>query len=131
MPASRKHGLGQIVWSPLAMGVLTGKYKPGEQPPKDSRAGQGGVVWEQFMSDATLEAVQRLRPIADALGMPMSTLAIAWVLQNDNVSAAIIGATKPEQVQENVKASGVRLSDDVMKEIDEALAGAIFWRAED
>jgi voltage-dependent potassium channel beta subunit len=131
MPASRKHGLGQIVWSPLAMGVLTGKYRPGEQPPQDSRAGQGGVVWAQFMSDATLEAVQRLRPIAEGLGMPMSTLAIAWVLQNDNVSAAIIGATKPEQVHENVKASGVRLSEDVMKEIDQALGDSIFWRPED
>ena len=126
MPLCRKEGLGQIVWSPLAMGVLTGKYLPGEQPPKESRVGQGGEVWDEYMQDETLAAVQRLRPIADDLGLSMATLALAWVLHNDNVSAAIIGATKPEQVHENVKASGVDLDDDVMKKIDEALGGAVF-----
>jgi voltage-dependent potassium channel beta subunit len=125
IPLCRKEGLGQIVWSPLAMGVLTGKYKPGEQPPSESRAGKGGVVWDQYMSDETLEAVQKLVPIAQDVGVSLATLALAWILQNDNVSAAIIGATKPEQVHENVKASGVKIDHDVMKRIDEALQGVV------
>jgi aryl-alcohol dehydrogenase-like predicted oxidoreductase len=129
IPLSRKERIGQIVWSPLAMGVLTGKYKPGEQPPKESRAGQGGVVDEEYMKDSTLAAVQQLRPIADDLGISMAALALAWVLQNDNISAAIIGATKPEQVTENVKASGVRLDGDVLRRIDDILGDAIFWQA--
>lgn len=126
MPLCREKGIGQIVWSPLAMGVLTGKYKPGEQPPKESRAGQGGVVSDRYMSDETLEAVQRLIPIADEVGVSLATLALAWILQNDNVSAAIIGATRPEQVRENVKASGLELDEGVMKRIDEALEGVYF-----
>ena len=126
MPLCRKEGLGQIVWSPLAMGVLTGKYKPGEQPPRESRAGQGGAISDEYMSDETLEAVQRLVPIAKDQGVSMATLALAWILQNDNVSSAIIGATKPEQVRENVKASGLRLDADVMQRIDEALQGVVF-----
>ncbi|MEA2506727.1 MAG: hypothetical protein QOH48_1345 [Actinomycetota bacterium] len=127
MPLSRKRGLGQIVWSPLAMGVLSGKYKPGEQPPSESRAGKGGEVAEEFMKDSTLAAVQRLRPIADDLGISMAALAVAWVLRNDNVSAAIIGATKPQQVEENVKASGVKLEEEVLGRIDDILGDAIFW----
>jgi len=127
IPLCRKEGLGQIVWSPLAMGVLTGKYKPGEQPPRESRAGQGGAVSDRYMSDETLEAVQRLVPIAEEAGVSLATLALAWILQNDNVSAAIIGATKPEQIHENVKASGMRLEDDVMQRIDEALQGVVFY----
>jgi voltage-dependent potassium channel beta subunit len=127
MPLCRKRGIGQIVWSPLAMGVLTGKYKPGEQPPGESRAAKGGEVEEEYMKDSTLAAVQRLRPIAEDSKISMAALAVAWVLQNDNVSAAIIGATKPEQVEENVKASGVRLDDQVLKNIDDILEEAIFW----
>jgi voltage-dependent potassium channel beta subunit len=127
MPMSRESGIGQIVWSPLAMGVLTGKYEPGKQPPRDSRAAQGGSVGSHFMKDRTLEAVQELRPIAEDVGLSMANLALAWVLQNDNVSAAIMGASRPEQVHENVKASGVRLDDEVMGRIDQALKGVIVY----
>jgi aryl-alcohol dehydrogenase-like predicted oxidoreductase len=121
----RDEGIGQIVWSALAMGVLTGKYKPGEKPARDTRAGSGGAIEDDYLSDRTLTAVQNLRPIADELGLTMATLAIAWVLHNDNVSSAIIGATRPEQVEENVEASGVKLDDDHMKRIDEFLDGVI------
>jgi voltage-dependent potassium channel beta subunit len=123
IPLCRKEGLGQVVWSPLAMGVLTGKYKPGEKPPEGTRGASGHGLEKSYMSDKTLIAVQNLRPIADELGVSMATLALAWVLQNDNVSSAIIGATRPEQVSENVKASGMSLSDDVMRRIDEVLDG--------
>ena len=122
MPLCRKEGLGQVVWSPLAMGVLTGKYKPGEPPPESSRGAIGSGVGP-YLNDKTLTAVQNLRPIADGLGMKMATLALAWVLQNDNVSSAIIGATRPEQIRENVKATAVVLTEDVLARIDEALEG--------
>ncbi len=125
MPLSRKEGIGQIVWSPLAMGVLTGKYKPGEPPPAGTRAAYGSGIRTQFLSDETLSAVQRLVPIANELGLTMAQLALAWVLQNDNVSAAIIGATKPEQVTDNVAAAGVRLDDHVLARIDDALGDVI------
>lgn len=125
MPLCREEGIGQIVWSPLAMGVLTGKYKPGEPPPEGSRGAYGHGVREQYLTEETLRAVQGLRPIAEDVGVSMATLALAWVLQNDNVSAAIIGATRAEQVTENVKAAGVELSDDVLKRIDEVLADVI------
>jgi voltage-dependent potassium channel beta subunit len=128
MPLCRQRAIGQIVWSPMAMGVLTGKYKPGEQPPSESRAGKGGVVEQEYMKNETLTAIQRLRPIAEDLKISMAALAIAWVLQNDNVSAAIIGATKPEQVEENVKASGVMLDEGVRRQVDEILGDAIFWQ---
>jgi voltage-dependent potassium channel beta subunit len=123
MPLCREEGLRQIVWSPLAMGVLTGKYKPGEKPARDTRAGKGGVIEDDYLSDRTLTAVQNLRPIADELGLTMAALAIAWVLHNDNVSSAIIGATRPEQVEENVAASRVKLDDDVLRRIDDVLEG--------
>ena len=123
IPRCAKDGLGQIVWSPLAMGVLTGKYKPGQGYAEGTRAASGSGIRQEFLSERTLTAVQGLRPIADEAGLSMATLAVAWVLQNENVSAAIIGATKPEQVKENVKAAGVRLSDDVMAEIDDVLDG--------
>lgn len=125
MALCRNEGIGQICWSPLAMGVLTGKYKPGEPPPQGSRGAYGQGVSQDYLSEATLRAVQDLRPIADDLGLSMATLALAWVLQNDNVSAAIIGATKPEQVTENVKASGIKLEDTTLKAIDEALADVV------
>ena len=125
VPLCEDEGVGQIVWSPLAMGVLTGKYEPGKQPPADSRAGQGGEVGSHFMKDQTLEAVSQLKPIAQDVGLSMANLALAWVLQNENVSAAIMGATRPEQVRENVKASGVELDDEVMGRIDDALKGVI------
>ena len=126
MPLCRKEGLGQVVWSPLAMGVLTGKYEPGKPPPAGTRGERGQGLNRRYLNEDTLTAVQKLRPIADELGLEMSTLALAWVLQNDNVAAAIIGATRPEQVTENVKASGVQLSDDVLRRIDEVLEGVIY-----
>jgi aryl-alcohol dehydrogenase-like predicted oxidoreductase len=124
VPLSRKEGIGQIVWSPIAQGVLTGKYKPGAKPPAGSRATDkksGAGMISRWMRPEVLEAVQKLQPVADSVGLSMSQLAIAWVLQNDNVSSAIMGATKPSQVKENVKASGVRLDASVMKAIDSAL----------
>jgi len=124
VPLSRKEGIGQIVWSPIAQGVLTGKYKPGAKPPAGSRATDkksGAGMISRWMRDEVLEAVQKLQSVADSVGLTMSQLAIAWVLQNDNVSSAIMGATKPSQVKENVKASGVKLDASVMKAIDSAL----------
>jgi aryl-alcohol dehydrogenase-like predicted oxidoreductase len=124
VPLSRNEGIGQIVWSPIAQGVLTGKYKPGAKPPAGSRATDkksGAGMISRWMRDEVLEAVQKLKPVADSVGLSMSQLAIAWVLQNDNVSSAIMGATKPSQVKENVKASGVKLDASVMKAIDSAL----------
>lgn len=124
VPLSRKEGIGQIVWSPVTQGVLTGKYKPGGKLPAGSRATDkksGAGMISRWMRDDVLEAVQKLAPIADSVGLTMSQLAIAWVLQNDNVSSAIMGATKPSQVKENVKAAGVKLESSVMTAIDKAL----------
>src|SRR6478752_197617 len=127
VPTSEKEGLSQIVWSPLAQGVLTGKYRPGEQPPADSRAGHAevGGSMRGFMTDDILGRVQDLRPVADDLGLSMAQLALAWVLQNKNVAAAIIGASRPEQVADNVKAAGVRLDADVLKRIDGILGDVV------
>ena len=128
VPTSEKEGVSQIVWSPLAQGVLTGKYLPGEQPPAGSRATdpEAGRFIQRFLADDdVLTRVQQLRPIADDLGLTMAQLAVAWVLQNRNVAAAIIGATRPEQVHDNVKAAGVTLDDDVLKRIDEALGDVV------
>jgi aryl-alcohol dehydrogenase-like predicted oxidoreductase len=126
---SRKEGLSQIVWSPVAQGVLTGKYQPGEEPPEGSRAtdtaGGGAAFVKGWMSDDVLTKVQGLRLVAEKVGLTMAQLAVAWVLQNDNVAAAIIGASRPEQVAENVKAAGVTLEDDVMAAIDSALGDAV------
>jgi aryl-alcohol dehydrogenase-like predicted oxidoreductase len=124
IPTSQELGLGQIVWSPIAQGVLTGKYEPGRPPPPGSRAtdeksGAGFIA--RLMRDDVLTAVQRLKPLAEQAGLTMAQLAVAWVLQNPNVSSAIVGATKPSQLEDNVKASGVRLDADLLKAIDEAL----------
>ncbi len=124
IPLSQKEGIGQIVWSPMAQGVLTGKYLPGKKAPSGSRATDkksGAAMISRWMTDEVLTAVQKLRPIAQSLDLSMSQLALAWVLQNPNVSSAIMGATKPSQVKENVKASGVKLDESVMKAIDTAL----------
>ena len=124
VPTSRELGIGQIVWSPIAQGVLTGKYLPGQAPPTGSRAtdDKGGAdMISRWMEDDVLERVQRLRPIAEGVGLTPAQLAVAWVLQNDNVSAAIIGASRPEQVTDNVKAAGVKLDDATMKSIDEVI----------
>ena len=128
VPASRVAGVSQIVWSPIAQGVLTGKYRPGEQLPEGSRAAHqhvGQSISGRVGDEGLLQAVQGLRPIAEDHSLTMAQLAVAWVLQNENVSAAIIGASRPEQVQENVQASGVRLEPDVMSRIDEVLAGYV------
>jgi aryl-alcohol dehydrogenase-like predicted oxidoreductase len=127
VPTSEKEGISQIVWSPLAQGVLTGKYLPGRQPPADSRGGHAevGGSMQRFLRDDVLTAVQGLRPVAEDLGLSMAQLAIAWVLQNPNVAAAIIGATRPEQVHDNVAAAGVVLDADVLARIDEALRDVV------
>jgi aryl-alcohol dehydrogenase-like predicted oxidoreductase len=128
VPASREAGLSQIVWSPIAQGVLTGKYQPGQAPPAGSRATDeksGANFISRFLRDDLLTAVQGLKPIADEVGLSMAQLAVAWVLQNDNVASAIIGATRPEQVAENVKAAGVQLDADVLKKIDDVLDGFV------
>jgi aryl-alcohol dehydrogenase-like predicted oxidoreductase len=123
-PKCHEHGIGQIVWSPLAQGILTGKYLPGQKPPADSRAASetmGGFLTDR-LDDRKLANVQKLKPIAAELGLSMSQLALAWVLRRPEVASAIIGASRPEQVEENAKASGVKLSAEALKRIDEALA---------
>ena len=125
VPTCEELGLGQIVWSPIAQGVLTGKYLPGAPLPAGSRATDekgGADVVARLLSDDVLERVQLLKPLADQAGLTMAQLSVAWVLQNSNVSAAIIGASRPEQVTENVKAAGVKLDADLLKKMDEILA---------
>jgi aryl-alcohol dehydrogenase-like predicted oxidoreductase len=127
-PASRELGISQVVWSPIAQGVLTGKYLPGEQPPAGSRATDehgGANAIQRWMTDDVLGRVQQLRPIADELGLSLAQLAVAWVLQNDNVATAIVGASRPEQIAENVKASGVEIPDVLLARIDEVLGDAV------
>lgn len=128
VPACTELGLSQIVWSPLAQGVLSGKYAPGQQPPAGSRATDdkgGSQMISRWMNQDVLAAVQRLRPIAESAGLSMAQLAVAWVLQNPGVASAIIGASRPEQVAENVRASGVRLDAQVLAQIDAALSGVV------
>lgn len=127
VPTSEELGVSQIVWSPMAQGVLTGKYLPGQQPPVGSRAsgGEGAQMIERWMREDVLNAVQKLVPIAADMGLTLSQLAIAWVLTNRNVAAAIIGASRPEQIDENVKAAGVTLPGDVMSAIDYALGDLV------
>jgi aryl-alcohol dehydrogenase-like predicted oxidoreductase len=124
IPLCAANGISQIVWSPLAQGALTGKYKPGESPPAGTRAASPNMGWamDRFRDDDVLEAVQRLRPIADPLGITMAQLALAWVLREPNVASAIVGASRPEQVEDNAAASGVELDDETLRAIDEALA---------
>ena len=124
IPTSRALGIGQIVWSPIAQGVLTGKYHPGQAPPAGSRATdqQGGAdMISAWLENPVLSAVQQLRPLADEAGLSMAQLAVAWVLQNSNVSAAIIGASRPEQVVENAAAAGVKLDSALLTDIDTVL----------
>ena len=127
VPLCEKEGIGQVVWSPIAQGALTGKYAPGDAPPPGSRATDpsGSRFMTDLLTDDVLAAVQRLGPIAADAGLSMAQLAVAWTLQNPNVSAAIVGATRPEQVRENVKASGVRLDAALMSRIDEALGDVV------
>jgi aryl-alcohol dehydrogenase-like predicted oxidoreductase len=123
-PTCRDLGIGQVVFSPIAQGVLTGKYLPGQAPPEGSRATDdkgGSDMISRWMQDDVLERVQQLKPIADEAGLTMAQLAVAWVLQNDNVSTAIVGASRPDQVSDNARAAGVRLEADAMKAIDEVI----------
>jgi aryl-alcohol dehydrogenase-like predicted oxidoreductase len=122
-PLCAKNGISHIVWSPLAQGVLTGKYAPGQEPPAGSRAASTSMssAVERFMNDATLSAVQRLRPIADGAGITLTELALAWVLRRPELAAAIVGASRPEQVDANAAASGIELSADTLAAINAAL----------
>jgi aryl-alcohol dehydrogenase-like predicted oxidoreductase len=129
IPLCEREQISQIVWSPLAQGVLSGKYKPGEPPPADSRAASaamGGFI-DRLIAPPVLEAVERLRPIAEQAGLTMPQLALAWVLREPDVASAIVGATRPEQVRANASASGIALSADTLAAIDEAL-GAVIQR---
>jgi aryl-alcohol dehydrogenase-like predicted oxidoreductase len=127
IPLCKRHGISQIVWSPLAQGVLTGKYEPGKPPPAGTRAASQEMGWamDRFRDEDVLAAVQRLRPIADGLGITMPQLALAWVLREENVASAIIGASRPEQVEDNAAASGVELDAATLQAIDEAVEDVV------
>ncbi|MDX6435553.1 MAG: hypothetical protein QOK34_387 [Gaiellaceae bacterium] len=127
VPLCRENGISQIVWSPLAQGALTGKYKPGEEPPAGTRAASQQMGWsmDSFRDDDVLEAVQKLVPVADGLGITMAQLALAWVLREDNVASAIAGASRPEQVEENAAASGIELDEATLQAIDDAVADVV------
>ena len=134
VPASEELGISQIVWSPMAQGVLSGKYLPGRPVPDGSRATDeksGANFIKSFLRDEVLEAVQRLKPIAEQAGLSMPQLAIAWVLQNKNVASALVGASRPEQLAETVRASGVVLDADTLAAIDTALGDVVFSDPED
>lgn len=134
VPASEELGISQIVWSPMAQGVLSGKYLPGQPVPEGSRATDeksGARFIKDFLRDDVLEAVQRLKPVAEQAGLSMPQLAIAWVLQNQNVASALVGASRPEQLAETVKASGVVLDADTLAAIDAALGDVVYRDPED
>ncbi len=123
IPLCAANGISQIVWSPLAQGTLTGKYRPGEPPPTGTRAASREMGWamDRFRDDDVLEAVQRLRPLADGLGITMAQLALAWVLREPNVASAIVGASRPEQVEDNAAAAGIELDEKTLQPIDDAV----------
>jgi len=128
VPTCEELGISQIVWSPIAQGVLSGKYQPGQAPPAGSRAtdDKGGAdMIKRWMDDDLLTRVQRLRPLADEAGLTMAQLAVAWVLQNPNVASALVGASRPEQVEDNVAAAGKKLDADLMEAIDDVLGDAV------
>jgi aryl-alcohol dehydrogenase-like predicted oxidoreductase len=129
IPASRELGISQIVWSPLGQGILTGKYIPGEGPPPDSRAAHERMSYfmDRANEEVLLERVQQLRPVAEECGLSMAQLALAWVLREDNVASAIIGATRPEQVEDNAAASGVELDEATLARIDAILGDSVRW----
>jgi aryl-alcohol dehydrogenase-like predicted oxidoreductase len=126
-PLCAANGISQIVWSPLAQGALTGKYQPGEPPPAGTRAASRDMGWsmDRFRDDDVLEAVQRLRPIADGLGIRLAQLALAWVLRRPEVASAITGASRPEQVEENAAASGIELDAETLQAIDDAVGAVV------
>ncbi len=124
VPVCEREGIGQVVFSPLAQGVLTGKYQPGQAPPADSRAAdeKQNMFMQGALNDETLAKVQKLKPIAEDLGLTMPQLALAWCLRLPNISSLIVGASRPAQVEQNASASGVKLSEETLKRMDEALA---------
>lgn len=125
IPLCEREGISQIVWSPLGQGVLTGKYRPGEPPPSDSRAASDSMsgFMDRLLQPVVLEAVDRLRPVAEQAGMTMAQMALAWVLRQSNVASAIVGASRPEQVRANASASGLTLDAQTLAAIDAALDG--------
>jgi aryl-alcohol dehydrogenase-like predicted oxidoreductase len=128
VPLCEKEGIGQVVWSPIAQGVLTGKYLPGQPPPTGTRATDehgGANMISRWMDDKVLAKVQQLTPLADEAGLTMAQLAVAWVLANPNVSSAIVGASRPDQVRDNAAAAGKKLDADLLKKIDELLGDDI------
>ena len=127
IPTSEELGLGQIVWSPMAQGVLSGKYLPGQPAPAGSRAADPNIsdFIQKFMTDDVLTKVQQLKPLAEGLGLELAQFAVAWVLQNQNVSAAIVGASRPEQISSNVKAAGLKIPADVMAQVNQILGDSI------
>jgi 1-deoxyxylulose-5-phosphate synthase len=129
IPFCAENGISQIVWSPLAQGVLTGKYKPGEAPPEGSRATNDAMNFfmDRAKDDRVLERVQGLQPIADELGITMAQLALAWVLREPNVASAIVGASRPQQVEDNAAASGIELGEEILKRIDEILGDVVSY----
>ena len=127
VPTSEELGLSQIVWSPMAQGVLSGKYLPGQPAPEGSRAADpnlAGII-EKFMSDEVLTKVQELKPLADEVGLDMAQFAIAWVLQNPNIAAAIVGASRPEQIASNAKAAGIKIPAEIMTKVDSILGDSV------
>jgi aryl-alcohol dehydrogenase-like predicted oxidoreductase len=124
IPLCRENGISQLVWSPLAQGTLTGKYKPGEEPAAGTRAASQQMGWamDRFRDDDVLRAVQSLVPIAEGLGITMAQLALAWALREENVASAIVGASRPSQVEENAGASGIELDEATLQAIDDAVA---------
>jgi len=128
VPLCEKEGIGQIVWSPIAQGVLTGKYLPGQAPPEGSRATDvngGDKMISRWMRDDVLEKVQLLKPLAEQAGLSLAQMAVAWVLSNPNVSSAIVGASRPEQVRDNAAAAGRKLDTDLLSQIDDLLGGVV------
>jgi aryl-alcohol dehydrogenase-like predicted oxidoreductase len=132
-PACTRHGIGNLAFSPLAHGVLTGKYAPGQPPPPGSRAASSEMnvfmetAGRHFRSDFLLKAVQELKPIAADLGLTMPQMGLAWVLRRPEVASAIIGASRPEQVADNVRAVGVKLPAEALERIDRAVGGVVVW----
>jgi aryl-alcohol dehydrogenase-like predicted oxidoreductase len=127
IPLCKEIGISQIVWSPLAQGTLTGKYKPGEEPAAGTRAASQQMGWamDRFRDDDVLRAVQSLAPIAEGLGITMAQLALAWVLREENVASAIVGASRPSQVEENAGGSGIELDEATLQAIDDAVADVV------
>ena len=127
VPTSEELGLSQIVWSPIAQGVLSGKYQPGQPVPEGSRAADPNIsaFIEKFMTDDVLTRVQNLKPLAEELGLDLAQFAVAWVRQNPNIAAAIVGASRPEQIASNAKAAGVKIPAEIMAKVDEILGDVV------